>query len=312
MGVTKKEIAMPDTSNTEMGRYWNDIAGPRWVQRQAIQEARNAEMLDRLLAAAQAQPGERVLDIGCGTGVTTEPFAVAVGPQGHVTAVDIAKPMLDAAQQRIAARGLANVTLLLADAQVHSFPEAFDLVTSRLGVMFFADPAAAFRNLRAALRPGGRLCMAVWATVAESTHQSLPLEIAIRHLGAPAPQPAHAPGPNAYGDRDYLRGISGEAGFADIAVEPRPFLVHGGDDAASAAEHARGFGAVQRLMDEKNAGEAARQAIVEDIATALRPSKQPTACAFRRPSCWSPPEKHRAKHLGRLGEAVNILDKFSH
>lgn len=261
---------MPD--NAAMGRYWNEVAGPRWVQRQAIQEARNVEMLDQLLAAAKAAPGEQVLDIGCGTGVTTEPYAVAVGPQGHVTAADISKPMLDAARQRIAACGLTNVTLLQADAQVYEFPQsAFDLLTSRLGVMFFADPAAAFRNLRTALRPGGRLCMAVWATIAESTHQHLPLEVAIRHLGAPAPQSPHAPGPNAYGDRDYLRGILTGAGFAEIAIEPRKFIVDGGNDAESAAEHAGQMGAVQRLMDEKGADEATRAAVVDDIAAAFAP-----------------------------------------
>jgi SAM-dependent methyltransferase len=260
---------MPD--NTAMARYWNEVAGPRWVQRQALQEARNVEMLAQLLAAAQAQPGERVLDIGCGTGVTTEPYAKAVGPSGHVTAADISTPMLDAARQRIDAAGLGNVTLLLADAQVHEFPDAsFDLLTSRLGVMFFADPAAAFGNLIKALRPGGRLCMAVWATVEESLHQHLPLEVAIKHLGPPAPQSPHAPGPNAYGDRDYLRSVLGSAGFADIAIEPRRFLVHG-DTAARAAEHSSQMGAVQRLMDEKNAKAATRAAIVRDIEAAFTP-----------------------------------------
>src|SRR5215469_3100985 len=107
---------MPDADNTAMARYWNEVAGPRWVQRQAIQEARNVEMLEQLLAAAQPAPGEHVLDIGCGTGVTTEPYAKAVGPTGHVTAADISTPMLDAARQRIKAVGLENVTLLLADA----------------------------------------------------------------------------------------------------------------------------------------------------------------------------------------------------
>ena len=259
---------MPDTDNTAMARYWNEVAGPRWVQRQAIQEARNVEMLEQLLAAARPAPGEHVLDIGCGTGVTTEPYARAVGPRGHVTAADISKPMLDAARQRIDTASIGNVTLLLADAQTHVFPEAsFDLLTSRLGVMFFADPAAAFRNLIKALRPGGRLCMAVWATVAESLHQHLPLEVAIKHLGPPAPQ---SPGPNAYGDRDYLRGILATAGFADITIEPRHFLVHG-DTAARAAEHSSQMGAVQRLMDEKNAKAATRAAIVRDIEAAFRP-----------------------------------------
>jgi SAM-dependent methyltransferase len=275
---------MSETANAAMERYWNEVAGPRWVGRQAIQEARNVEMLEQLLAAAQAKPGERVLDIGCGTGVTTEPFAAAVGPAGHVTAVDISRPMLDAARHRIAGRGFANVTLLLADAQVHAFPpESFDLVTSRLGVMFFAAPAAAFRNLFAALRRGGRLVMAVWATVAESLHQSLPLDVAMRHLGQPAPQPAHAPGPNAYGDRGYLRGILDAAGFADIAIEPRHFLVHG-DTAAATAEHAGQFGAVQRLMDEKSADAATRAAILKDIAAAFAPYD--TADGVRLPATF--------------------------
>jgi SAM-dependent methyltransferase len=260
---------MPD--NTAMARYWNEVAGPRWVQRQAIQEARNVEMLEQLLAAARPAPGEHVLDIGCGTGVTTEPYARAVEPSGHVTAADISKPMLDAARQRIDAARLGNVTLLLADAQTHVFPEAsFDLLTSRLGVMFFADPTTAFRNLITALRPGGRLCMAVWATVAESLHQHLPLEVAIKHLGPPTPQSPHAPGPNAYGDRNYLRGILDTAGFADITIEPQHFLVHG-DTAARAAEHSSQMGAVQRLMDEKNAKAATRAAIVREIENAFVP-----------------------------------------
>ena len=255
--------------NAEMRRYWNEVAGPRWVGRQTAQEARNVEMLELLLAAAQPQSGERVLDIGCGTGVTTEPYAAAVGPQGHVTAIDIAQPMLDAARRRMDARGLGNVTLLLADAQVHALPQGhFDLLTSRLGVMFFADPVAAFRNLIGALRPGGRLCMAVWAPIAENTHWKIPFEIAVKHLGAPAPTPPHAPGPHAFGDRAYLRGILDQAGFTDVAIEAKDFHVRG-DTPIGMAEHVALFGAVQRLMDEKGADEATRRTIVTETEAAF-------------------------------------------
>jgi SAM-dependent methyltransferase len=260
-----------DAANAAMRRYWNEVAGPRWVARQALQEARNAEMLAQLLEAAAPALGERVLDIGFGTGVTTVPFAAAVGPAGHVTGVDISRPMLEAAQRRIAEQGLGNVDLLLADAQIHQFPPAsFDLVTSRLGVMFFADPAAAFRNLLGALKPGGRLVMAVWATIAENTHWMIPFEIAVRRLGPPAPQPPHAPGPHAFGDREYLRGILTAAGYAAIAIEPRHFHVHG-DSPAAMAEHVGLFGAVQRLMDEKKADAATRQAIVAETEAAFAP-----------------------------------------
>src|SRR5881296_3195156 len=110
------EASEQASANAEMRRYWNEVAGPRWVGRQALQEARNVEMLAMLLEAARPMPGEQVLDIGCGTGVTTEPYARAVAPGGHVTAVDISQPMLDAARRRMAERGIANVTLLLGDA----------------------------------------------------------------------------------------------------------------------------------------------------------------------------------------------------
>ena len=260
-----------DAANAAMRRYWNEVAGPRWVGRQAVQELRNVEMAEQLLAAAAAQPGERVLDIGCGTGVTTLPYARAVGPSGHVTGVDISQPMLAAAERRVAESGLGNVTLLLADAQVHPFPPAeFDLLTSRLGVMFFANPLAAFRNLFPALRRGGRLCMAVWAALDENTHWQIPYGIALRHLGPPAPKPPHAPGPFAFGDRDYLRGILAASGFAEIAIEPRRFHIHG-ETAAAMAEHVGLFGAVQQLMDEKGADAATREAIVRETEAAFAP-----------------------------------------
>lgn len=258
-----------DAANAAMRRYWNEVAGPRWVGRQGMQEARNVEMLAILMEAARPLPGERVLDVGCGTGVTTEPYARAVMPGGHVTGVDISQPMLDAARRRMEERGITNVTLLLADAQVHEFPPAsFDLLTSRCGLMFFADPTAAFHNLLSALKPGGRLCAAVWANLAENTHWKIPFDIAVRQLGPPAPTPPHSPGPHVFGDRDYLHAVLSGAGFADIRVEPRQFHLHGAN-AAVLAEHVGMFGAVQRLMDEKGADDATRQAIIKETEAAF-------------------------------------------
>ena len=153
--------------------------------------------------------------------------------------------------------------------------------------MFFADPVAAFRNLIRALRPEGRLVMAVWATIDENTHWKIPFEIAVRHLGPPAPQPPHAPGPHAFGDRDYLRGILDSAGFAAIAIEARQFDVRG-DTPAAMAEHAAQFGLVQRLIDEKQAERRRRarrsSAISRRLSRRMRPAR---ACACRRRSCSS-------------------------
>jgi SAM-dependent methyltransferase len=263
---------MPETTaNTAMGQYWNEVAGPRWVARAGLQEARNIEVAALLQKEAAPQPGERVLDVGCGTGATALPFAAAVAPGGHVIGIDISAPMLEQARKNLGAAGLANVSLLQADAQVHRFaPDSYDLVISRFGVMFFADPVAAFASLHTGLRRGGRLCMAVWASIAENMHWKIPFEIAVKHLGEPAPTSPNEPGPMAFRDPAYLHGIIEKAGFAEIAITPHGFHVRGAA-AANEAEHAALFGPAWRLMEEKNAPEAARKAIVADIAAAFAP-----------------------------------------
>jgi len=258
-----------DAANAEMRRYWNEVAGPRWVARAELQEARNIEVAELVLREARPATGECVLDVGCGPGATALPLAAAVGPKGHVTGVDIAEPMLDLLRRRIAERGIANLTALLADAQVHPFaPASFDLLTSRFGVMFFADAKAAFRNLCAALRSGGRLCMAVWSTIPDNLHWRIPYDIAVRRVGPPSPKPPHAPGPLAFSDPAYLREILSEAGFAEIAVDKRPFHVVG-KSAANEAELAGMMGPSGRLLDEKQADPETRHAVVRETEAAF-------------------------------------------
>jgi SAM-dependent methyltransferase len=262
---------LADTANTAMQRHWNEVAGPRWVARAGLQEARNIEVAHLLEAEAAPRPGERVLDIGCGTGATAIPFARAVTPGGNVTGIDISEPMLGQARHNIAQAGAQNITLVQADAQVHRFPaDSFDLLISRFGVMFFADPVAAFSNLFAGLRKGGRLCMAVWASMAENMHWQIPFEIAVKHLGAPAPVDPREPGPMAFRDPAYLRDILAKAGFAEIDIAPQGFKIIG-LTAKSEAEHAAMFGPAWRLMEERNAPDAVRQAIVAETASAYAP-----------------------------------------
>src|SRR3984957_3531658 len=133
-------------TNEAQRRYWNTVAGPRWVASPGFRERRNQESLTLLLDRLRLAGGESVLEIGCGTGAVTLPLAQAVGQRGRVVAVDTSEPLLDAARQRVGESGTRNVTLLLGDAQTFAFERAsFDIATSRMGVMFFADPVAAFR-----------------------------------------------------------------------------------------------------------------------------------------------------------------------
>ena len=177
--------------------------------------------------------------------------------------------MLGAARQRIAERGLRNVTLLHGDAQVFAFePAAFDLATSRMGVMFFADPAAAFRNIGGALKPGGRLVFACWAPLAENRHWLISYDIALRHLGPPAPAPAHEPSPLAFADPDYIRGILAAAGFAAITVErAHPTIIGGSPE--EEARQALLMGPTARLIEQKQPDEPTRQRVAREIEAAF-------------------------------------------
>jgi len=256
-------------ANAAQRRYWNTVAGPRWVASPGFRERRNQESLALLLARLGDIASESVLEIGCGTGALTQPLAKAVGEHGRVVAVDISEPMLGAARQRIAEHRLSNVTLLSGDAQVFAFePAAFDLATSRMGVMFFADPAAAFRNVKGALKPGGRLVFACWAPLAENRHWLISYDIALRHLGPPAPAAANEPGPLAFGDPGYIRGVLMAAGFTEIAVDrAHPTIICGSPEEES--RQAVAMGPTARLIEEKKPAEATRETIARDIEAAF-------------------------------------------
>jgi SAM-dependent methyltransferase len=259
---------IPD-ANEAQRHYWNTVAGPRWVASPGFRERRNQESLALLLDCLRLTGGEGVLEIGCGTGAVTLPLAQAVGEHGSVVAVDISEPMLEAARQRVGESGLHNVTLLSGDAQVMAFePAAFEVATSRMGVMFFADPVAAFRNIRSALKPGGRLVFACWAPLAENRHWLISYDIALRHLGPPAPSTDHVPGPLAFGDPDYIRRILSEAGFANITVERAHPTIIGGA-AEEEARQALLMGPTARLIEAKQPDETTRQVIAAEIAAAF-------------------------------------------
>jgi SAM-dependent methyltransferase len=258
-----------NAANAAQRHYWNAVAGPRRIAAQAFIENRNRESNELLLARLDLRGGERVLEIGCGTGPTTERLVAMVGREGRVVAVDISEPMLAVARERVRRLGFANAEFLLGDAQVFPFElGAFGLATSRMGVMFFADPVAAFANIRSALKPEGRLIFACWARLSENPHWLLTHDIAVRHLGPPAPKPAPEPGPHAFGDPDYLRGVLTGAGFSAIAIDRAHPVIHGGS-AEEEARQAVQMGPVARLIEEKNPEPAIREAIARDIEEAF-------------------------------------------
>ena len=148
-----------------------------------------APFLPIILDAAALTSGEAVLDVGCGCGATTHAAARAVAPALALGA-DLSTPMLDRARADAAQAGIGNVEFVQADVQVHPFdPASFDVVISRFGVMFFADPVAAFANVRRALRPDGRMVFACWQHAAGNPWFGLPRSAALEHV----PRRRHSP-----------------------------------------------------------------------------------------------------------------------
>jgi SAM-dependent methyltransferase len=262
-------MAQEAIANTAQREYWNTVAGPRWVGLEGFVERRVRAVNELLLVRSGVGPGERVLEIGCGTGAFTVPLAEAVGENGEIVGADISTAMLGGARQRLAEAGRRNVSLVEADAQTHKFdPGRFDLIASRFGVMFFADPTAAFANLFVAARPGGRLCFACWGPLDDNEHWLIPYRVALRHLGPPEPKPARAPGPMAFADPEYVHEFLGKAGFADVMVNrehPDIFA----SNPLEEAEHACIMGPSGRLIDEKKPNEATRQTIQREIEQAF-------------------------------------------
>ncbi|QWG25751.1 class I SAM-dependent methyltransferase [Bradyrhizobium sediminis] len=267
------DIPAGHQQNADQIAYWNGPAGQRWTDRQAAQDIVLAPVSEILIDRAKVRAGERIVDIGCGCGATTIALAQRTGPTGHVLGIDISAPMLARARQ-IAPPDLP-VDFVLADATVYPFdPASFDLLVSRFGVMFFAEPALSFANMRKALRPSGRLAFACWREPRHNPWMMAPLQAVYKHVPKLPQQGPEDPGPFAFASEQRVTRILSEAGFSDIAMEPcnlsLDIAIGRGLDAA--VESALEIGPSNRALEGQSA--KVRTAAKKSIREALAPFVQ--------------------------------------
>lgn len=259
-----------DNTNADQVAYWNGSAGQLWTERQEMQDAVLAPASAAIFDRAGVRPGMRVIDIGCGCGDTTLELAKRVGPQGHVLGVDISEPMLARARER-AGRDLP-IDFVLADATVHAFePHGADLLFSRFGVMFFADPVASFLNMRKALRAGGRVVFGCWQEARKNSWMMLPLQAAYQHVPRLPEVNPDDPGPFSFAREDRVRRILSEAGFSAIVIEAADISIDiaAGRGLDAAVGGALSIGPVSRALNGQSPD------LVTAVANAIRAALEP-------------------------------------
>lgn len=282
------------TGATEANRdqiEWWERDGAHWVEEADRYDSMTRGFFDVLFDAVSLQPGERVLDIGCGAGSTSFFAAQQVEPDGKVLGVDISPPLLDLARERADRNGVENVDFIRADAQVHDLGSGeWDAAISKFGVMFFEDPDAAFANIARALRPGGRLAFVAWQGLLLNEWVAAPGIPAAAHLGLPDGIAPDAPGPMGLADHDRTVGILERGGFVDLQLEDVTLPMRVGDDIDDALAFFQSIPFVQEMIETASADDVA--AALEAARQGLQPHAGPDGVVMDNNAVWLATARH--------------------
>jgi len=256
--------------NAEAIGVWNEILVPKFTRFRKVMVEGFAGHSQAALARHPVHAGERVLDVGCGFGETTIGLARVTG---SALGIDCCEAFLDVARADAARAGVAGATFQTVDAQVARFEPSFDVCFSRFGTMFFVNPAAAMKNLRLALRPGGRLLMIVWRRIEDNDGFHLAKQIARAHLPPPPDQaPSCGPGPFSMASEATTRAVLAAGGWTEVAFDRIDAPICVGDTVDAAIDFQLAIGPAGEVVREAGPlGEEKRPLIIDELRSALAP-----------------------------------------
>jgi len=274
-------------ANADQRAYWTERASQVWVARQELLDEQLAPLGARTLDALAPQPGERVLDVGCGCGASTAELARRVGAGGRAVGIDISLPLL---AHGSAVREGAPVPprFLAGDAQTPPLAAAsFDAWTSRFGVMFFADPERAFTALVGLLRPGGRVAFVCWQEAALNPWMIGPAQAAAPYVELPAPPPPGSPGPFTLADPDRLHALLRASGLVDPRLEDARMQLHpGGGSIDEAIRLAFEIGPLGAALRESPPDAASRRRVEQAVRESFEAHRGPDGRVAMAGAAW--------------------------
>jgi SAM-dependent methyltransferase len=243
-------LAFVAPDNQEATEAWSGPLFELFVKYRDLTAAGLGAHGEAAMEASPPRPGERVLDIGCGFGETTLRLAELVGSEGSALGVDVSEPFIESAREEAEAAGAANVEFITADVQTLELPCEFDYAYSRMGIMFFANPVAALRNVADALVPGGRLCAVVWRRKLDNEWVHRAELVVDEYLDHPeeTDEPTCGPGPFSMADADIVSEQLKIAGFEEIALRRSDLPLEIGVDLNQAVEFNMALGPAGEVL----------------------------------------------------------------
>lgn len=274
--------------DTPFVQFWNDVLAPKFIRFKHVLVDGLTHHSEAIFPSLPVQKGNRVLDVGCGFGDTAIKLAELVGPTGEVVGVDCCDAFLDYARADADAHGLKNVSFFRGDAEIALPTSQFDFVFSRFGTMFFANPVAGLRNMRKALRPGGRMVHIVWRDRRDNPWLSMAKDVVLRFLPEPgADAQTCGPGPFSMSDQETVTAMMTAAGYGGIEFRrvDAPVLI--GNDVADAVAFQLAIGPAGEVFREGGAEAEAKRAQIEGaLAEAIGQQKIAAEGIVMESSSW--------------------------
>ena len=288
MNNPARQPSRPAAEDSEFVQFWNDVLAPKFIRFKHILVGGLSRHSDAVFPTLPVRSGDQVLDVGCGFGDTAIRLAGQVGATGLVVGVDCCDAFLDQARAEMKSRRVTNLSFVRADAEIALPEDQFDFVFARFGTMFFANPVAGLRNMRQALRPGGRMVHIVWRERADNPWLSMAKDVVLKYLPTPgADAQTCGPGPFSMADEPMVRTMMKAAGYDKIEFRrvDAPVLV--GKDVDDAIAFQLAIGPAGEVFREAGAlAESKRSEIEAALAAAIDAQKKASDGVVMDSSSW--------------------------